>query len=47
MHRLPDGGLGRTTPSGDRITTHPPGYGTGDALPPIPPPTLLTTVVRR
>jgi hypothetical protein len=33
--------------SGDRITTHPPHYGTDDALPPTPPPPLLTAVVRR
>jgi hypothetical protein len=34
MHRLPGGGLAWTTPSGDTITTHPPGYGTDDDLPP-------------
>jgi len=40
MHRLPDGGIEWTTPGGDRITTHPPRYGTdGD----LPPPTALPT----
>ena len=34
MHRLPDGGLEWTTPGGDRITTHPPRYGTDDPGPP-------------
>jgi hypothetical protein len=34
MHRLPDGGLRWTTPSGDTITTHPLRYGTDDDLPP-------------
>jgi hypothetical protein len=37
MRRLPDGGLEWTTPGGDRITTHPPRYGTDDDLgPPSP-----------
>jgi hypothetical protein len=34
MRRLPDGGLEWTTPGGDRITTHPPRYGTDDHAPP-------------
>jgi hypothetical protein len=34
MHRLPDGGLAWTTPGGDRLTTHPPRFGTDDDLPP-------------
>jgi hypothetical protein len=34
MRRPPDGGLAWTTPGGDTITTHPPGYGTDDDLPP-------------
>jgi hypothetical protein len=34
MRRLPDGGLEWTTPGGDRITTHPPRYGTDDTGPP-------------
>jgi hypothetical protein len=34
MHRLLDGGLQWTTPGGHTITTHPPGYGTDDDLPP-------------
>jgi hypothetical protein len=34
MTRLPDGGLQWTTPGGHTITTHPPGYGTDDDLPP-------------
>ena len=33
MRRLPDGGLEWTTPSGDRVTTHPPSYGTDDPPP--------------
>ncbi|WP_142023991.1 DUF222 domain-containing protein [Blastococcus colisei] len=37
MHRLPDGGIEWTTPSGDRITTHPPRYGNDDPAPPKPP----------
>jgi uncharacterized protein DUF222 len=39
MHRLPDGGLRWTTPTGDTLTTHPPRYGTDDDLPPPPTPT--------
>jgi hypothetical protein len=38
MRRLPDGGLQWTTPGGERITTHPPRYGTDDDLPPPTPP---------
>jgi hypothetical protein len=34
MRRLADGGLEWTTPSGERLTTHPPRYGTDDDLPP-------------
>jgi hypothetical protein len=34
LRRLTDGGLEWTTPGGDRITTHPPRYGTDDDLPP-------------
>jgi len=51
MHRLPDGGLEWTTPSGDRITTHPPRYGTDDDLAPTttppPPPTLRERMLGR
>ena len=47
MHRLPDGGLEWTTPSGDRITTHPPRYGTDDDLPRTPPPTLRERMLGR
>ncbi|MGY1803968.1 DUF222 domain-containing protein [Blastococcus sp. SYSU D00922] len=43
MRRLPDGGLEWTTPSGERITTHPPRYGTDDRPPPQQaPPQRLT-----
>jgi len=38
MRRLPDGGLEWTTPGGDRITTHPPRYGTDDPPPSNGPP---------
>ena len=38
MHRLPDGGLEWTTPTGDRATTHPPVYGTDDPPGNDPPP---------
>jgi hypothetical protein len=47
MRRLPDGGLEWTSPSGDRVTTHPIPYGTDDAAPPptqadpCPPPLTL------
>jgi hypothetical protein len=34
MRRLLDGGLEWTTPGGDRITTHPPRYGSDDTGPP-------------
>jgi hypothetical protein len=34
VRRLHDGGLEWTTPSGDRITTYPPRYGSDDDLPP-------------
>ncbi len=48
MRRLPDGGLQLTTPGGDRITTHPPRYGTDDHPPPqpaTPPPLTLRELV--
>jgi hypothetical protein len=46
MRRLPDGGLEWTTPGGDRISTHPPRYGTDDHPPPgsDPPPTPPLTL---
>jgi hypothetical protein len=51
MRLLPDGGLEWTTPGGDRITTHPPAYGTDDHPPPKPapppPPTLRERVLGR
>ena len=54
MRRLPDGGLEWTTPGGDRITTHPPAYGTDDPPPgtdhpppPTPPLTLRERVLGR
>ncbi|SOE03121.1 hypothetical protein SAMN06272739_3990, partial [Blastococcus haudaquaticus] len=42
---LPDGGLQWTTPTGDRVTTHPPRYGTDDDLPPPPQPRPTRTKV--
>jgi hypothetical protein len=47
-HRA-DGGLEWTTPGGDRITTHPPAYGTDDHPPPEPepPPTIRELVLGR
>jgi hypothetical protein len=36
MHRLPDGGLEWRTPGGERVTTHPPRYGSDDHPPPRP-----------
>jgi hypothetical protein len=50
LRRLPDGGLEWTTPGGQRITTHPPRYGTDDDLPPparqTAPPAVLTAAER-
>ncbi|MET0763838.1 MAG: HNH endonuclease signature motif containing protein [Blastococcus sp.] len=49
LRHLPDGGLEWTTPGGQRITTHPPAYGTDDHPPPPtpPPPTLRDLVTGR
>jgi hypothetical protein len=55
MRRLPDGGLEWTIPGGDRITSHPPRYGTDDHAPPgggpprqqAPPLTLKERVLGR
>jgi hypothetical protein len=38
MRRLDDGGLEWTTPGGERITTHPPRFGTDDPPPSSDPP---------
>jgi hypothetical protein len=41
MRRLEDGGLQWTTPSGEKLTTYPPRYGTDDHPPPtLPAPTI-------
>jgi hypothetical protein len=58
MRRLDDGGLQWTTPSGEKLTTYPPRYGTDDQpprttppptipKPPPPPPTLRELVLGR
>jgi hypothetical protein len=43
MRRLHDGGLQWTTPSGQKLTTYPPRYGTDDHPPPTDPPPTPST----